>query len=89
MNKYPFENDLCPYCGRGPVRIGLTARQTQLVEYLESHRDYQGVMPSYQEMTDAMGLKSKSGIHRMILSLEERGIIRRIPHRARAIEIIA
>lgn len=71
------------------IRMGLTKKQALLVEFLESSRDYEGATPSYQEMADALNLKSKSGIHRLIISLEERGVIRRLPHRARAIEVVA
>lgn len=69
-------------------RMGLTKKQAVLVEFLESSMEYEGVTPSYQEMADALNLKSKSGVHRLIISLEERGIIRRLPHRARAIEVL-
>lgn len=68
--------------------IGLTQRQADLYDYLTSHRDFMGVMPSFDEMRDAMGLASKSGIFRLLEALEEKGLIRRIRHRARAIEIL-
>ena len=64
--------------------IPLTEKQNQLLEYLRSCDR----CPSFDEMKDALGLHSKSGVHRLIDSLEERGFIRRIPNRARAIEIV-
>jgi repressor LexA len=66
----------------------LTTRQRDLLVFLSSHVDERGVMPAYQEMAKAIGIASKSGIHRMVLALEERGHIKRIPYRARAIEIV-
>jgi len=66
----------------------LTHNQLELLSFIKSRLDASGVPPSYDEMKDAMNLASKSGIHRMILALCERGFIRRIPDMARAIEII-
>jgi len=67
----------------------LTAHQTELKAYIIRHMDANmGVAPSYDEMKDAMGLASKSGIHRLMVALEERGHIRRIPNKARAIQIL-
>lgn len=66
----------------------LTKQQYDLLLFLEKRLRETGVSPSYDEMKVAMDLKSKSGIHRLITGLEERGFIRRLPHRARAIEII-
>lgn len=66
----------------------LTRKQHELLQYLHRHLSSQGVSPSFDEMKDALGLKSKSGIHRLITGLEERGFIRRLAHRARAIEIL-
>src|SRR5690625_4283363 len=66
----------------------LTRKQHQLLQFLHQHLKQEGVSPSFDEMKDALGLKSKSGIHRLIIGLEERGFIRRLPHRARAIEIL-
>lgn len=66
----------------------LTKQQKKLLEYI-SHEMYQtGICPSYDEMREALALKSKSGIHRIIGSLEERGFIRKLPNRARALEIL-
>ena len=59
-----------------------------LLLLIDRHLKRSGVVPSFDEMKDALGLKSKSGIHRLITSLEERGFIRRLPHRARALEIL-
>jgi len=66
----------------------LTRKQNQLLVYINSHLNRHGVSPSFDEMKDALDLKSKSGIHRLITGLEERGFIRRLPHRARALEIL-
>ena len=66
----------------------LTRKQHELLTYIDGQLDNTGVAPSYDEMKDAVGLKSKSGIHRLITALEERGFIRRLPHRARAVEVL-
>jgi len=66
----------------------LTKKQYELLKFLNIKIKTNGVAPSFEEMKDAIGLKSKSGIHRLITSLEERGFVRRLPHRARALEII-
>ena len=66
----------------------LTRKQHQLLTYIDNHLNSAGVPPSYDEMRDALGLKSKSGIHRLITGLEERGFIRRLPHKARALEVL-
>lgn len=66
----------------------LTVKQRDLLLLIDRHLKRSGVVPSFDEMKDALGLKSKSGIHRLITSLEERGFIRRLPHRARALEIL-
>lgn len=66
----------------------LTRKQHELLTYLQKYLGDHGVSPSFDEMRDALGLKSKSGIHRLITGLEERGFIRRLPHRARAIEVL-
>jgi len=66
----------------------LTRKQHQLLTYIDNHLNANGVPPSYDEMKDALGLKSKSGIHRLITALEERGFIRRLPHKARALEVL-
>ena len=66
----------------------LTKKQFELLKYIDSHLKIYGVSPSFDEMKHALGLKSKSGIHRLITGLEERGFIGRLPHRARALEIL-
>ena len=66
----------------------LTRKQLALLQYIERFIASYNVSPSYDEMKDALGLKSKSGIHRLITNLEERGYLRRLPYRARALEII-
>ena len=66
----------------------LTRKQLELLNYIKTRTDVDGVPPSFDEMKDALDLKSKSGIHRLITALEERGFIRRLAHRARALEII-
>ncbi|NKD54379.1 MULTISPECIES: transcriptional repressor LexA [unclassified Haematospirillum] len=66
----------------------LTKKQHQLLCFIDLRLRENGVSPSFDEMKDALGLQSKSGIHRLITGLEERGFIRRLPHRARALEVI-
>ena len=66
----------------------LTQKQSELLSFLTSHMDTHDVPPSFDEMRNALGLASKSGIHRLVSGLEERGFIRRLANRARAIEIL-
>lgn len=66
----------------------LTKRQHELLMLIDRRLREDGVSPSFEEMKDAVGLKSKSGIHRLITALEERGFIRRLPNRARALEVL-
>jgi repressor LexA len=66
----------------------LTRKQLELLEFINKRVQRDGVSPSFDEMKDALDLRSKSGIHRLITALEERGFIRRLAHRARAIEIV-
>ncbi|MBM3518328.1 MAG: transcriptional repressor LexA [Alphaproteobacteria bacterium] len=66
----------------------LTARQHELLVFVNRRLQETGVSPSFDEMKDALKLRSKSGIHRLITALEERGFIRRLPHRARALVVI-
>lgn len=66
----------------------LTRKQMDLLEFIHQRVERDGVPPSFDEMKDALSLRSKSGIHRLITALEERGFIRRLPHRARAVEIL-
>ena len=66
----------------------LTRKQHELLVFINRRLSDGGVSPSFEEMKEALGLKSKSGIHRLISGLEERGFIRRLPHRARALEVV-
>ena len=66
----------------------LTRKQHELVCFIHDRLAETGVSPSFEEMKDALDLKSKSGVHRLISALEERGFIRRLPNRARALEVI-
>lgn len=66
----------------------LTPKQKQLLLFINERIEATGVPPSFDEMKEALDLKSKSGIHRLIMALEERGFIRRLPHRARALEVM-
>jgi repressor LexA len=66
----------------------LTKKQHELLMFINQRLNGTGVSPSFDEMTDALNLRSKSGIHRLISGLEERGFIRRLAHRARALEVI-
>lgn len=66
----------------------LTRKQHKLLLFIDSHLKQTGFSPSFDEMREAMGLRSKSGIHRLISGLEERGFLRRHHHRARALEVI-
>ena len=66
----------------------LTRKQIQLLEFIQARMARDGVPPSFDEMKLALDLRSKSGIHRLVTALEERGFIRRLPHRARALEIL-
>jgi len=66
----------------------LTRKQFELLRFINERLKDSGVPPSFDEMKDALDLRSKSGIHRLITALEERGFIRRLPNRARAIEVI-
>ena len=66
----------------------LTTKQKELLMFIHERLKETGVPPSFDEMKEALDLKSKSGIHRLITALEERGFVRRLPHRARAMEIV-
>ena len=66
----------------------LTRKQMELLQFIEARTRRDGVPPSFDEMKEALSLRSKSGIHRLITALEERGFIRRLAHRARAIEVV-
>jgi repressor LexA len=66
----------------------LTKKQSELLRFIHERLKETGVPPSFDEMKDALDLRSKSGIHRLIIALEERGFIRRLPNRARALEVL-
>src|SRR5689334_25292527 len=66
----------------------LTRKQHELLMYIHERIKETGVSPSFDAMKDALDLASKSGIHRLITALEERGFLRRLPHRARALEVV-
>ncbi len=66
----------------------LTKKQKELLNHIQSFQAKNGVTPSYEEMKSALKLKSKSGIHRLIIALEERGFVKRLAHKARALEVI-
>jgi repressor LexA len=66
----------------------LTKKQLDLLEFIHKRVQRDGISPSFDEMKEALDLRSKSGIHRLITALEERGFIRRLAHRARALEIV-
>jgi repressor LexA len=66
----------------------LTAKQRELLIFIDGRLKQDGVSPSFDEMREALDLKSKSGVHRLISALEERGFIRRLPNRARALEVL-
>ena len=66
----------------------LTQKQKELLNYISNFQNRNGVTPSFEEIKDALSLKSKSGIHRLVIALEERGFVKRLAHKARALEII-
>ena len=66
----------------------LTAKQRELLLFIDNRLKESGISPSFDEMREALELKSKSGVHRLISALEERGFIRRLPNRARALEVV-
>src|ERR1700690_1231502 len=66
----------------------LTKKQSELLRFIHERLQDAGVPPSFDEMKEALDLRSKSGIHRLIMALEERGFIRRVANRARAIEVL-
>jgi repressor LexA len=82
---------VCPekpgHADEGSIEM-LTRKQYELLRFINERLKDTGVPPSFDEMKDALDLRSKSGIHRLITALEERGFIRRLPNRARAIEVI-
>jgi len=78
-----------PVCSDSqPGAAMLTRKQHELLMFIHDRMKESGIPPSFDEMKDALDLKSKSGIHRLITALEERGFIRRLPNRARALEVV-
>ncbi len=67
----------------------LTVRQHELLQYIETYMQNQGISPSFEEMKAHMGLKSKSGIHRLMAALEKKGYIHHLPNRARAVQVLS
>jgi repressor LexA len=93
MERIVFVHDLFRRVYEGAPQPGetkdmLTRKQAELLRFIHERLKEAGVPPSFDEMKDALDLRSKSGIHRLITALEERGFIRRLPNRARAIEVI-
>jgi len=82
--------EFCPTCMQ-PIRaaVGLTRQQAALLLIIAAYIARDGIPPSFSEMKDALGLKGKSGIHRLIEALDQRGYITRAPHRARAVALTA
>ena len=66
----------------------LTRKQHELLVFIRDRLEKTGISPSFDEMKEALALRSKSGIHRLVTALEERGFVRRLPHRARALEVL-
>ncbi|KHL25689.1 LexA family transcriptional regulator [Croceibacterium mercuriale] len=66
----------------------LTAKQHELLQFIQQRLEATGISPSFEEMKEALDLRSKSGVHRLISALEERQFIRRLPNRARALEVV-
>src|ERR1700682_2603455 len=79
---------MLPWRGDSGGTEMLTRKQYELLVYIHERLKESGVPPSFDEMKDALDLRSKSGIHRLTKALEERGFIKRLPNRARAIEVI-
>src|SRR5436305_6470326 len=72
----------------GELRPMLTAKQRELLLFIDDRLNDSGISPSFDEMREALELKSKSGVHRLISALEERGFIRRLANRASALEVV-
>src|SRR5260370_12403058 len=92
---FTARSDSAAHLAMMPIRPGrsgeakmLTRKQSELLRFIHERLQESGVPPSFDEMKDALDLRSKSGIHRLIMALEERGFIRRLANRARAIEVL-
>src|SRR6185437_4262417 len=83
-----FVPDAAFGAARGEAAVMLTKKQYELLLFIDRHLKQTGFSPSFEEMKDALQLKSKSGIHRLISALEERGFLGRRRHRARALEVL-
>ena len=70
------------------MKVGLTPEQARLLAYIAEYSEQEGHSPSYEQMKRAMGLASKSGINRLVVALEERGAIVRLPNHSRAISVV-
>ena len=85
------ESLCCPTCGAiTPVhKFSVTPKQHKLLEFIDAYcKAHHGVAPSFDQMQEALSLKSKSGVHGLVTALEERGAIRRIPYRCRTITVV-
>ena len=79
----------CPHCGHAiKPKLGLTARQTELLRYIREYREAHDISPSFGEMMVALNLHSKNSIHLLVVALEERGHISRKPARTRSIQLV-
>jgi repressor LexA len=82
----------CPTCGKPlaqpPKTFGATPRMAELLAFITDYIAEAGFAPSYKEMASVINVRSNSSIHRMVLALEERGLIRRLPDRVRSIEVV-
>ena len=79
---------MAPESGGENEDVMLTRKQRELLKFIQEKLAETGISPSFDEMKEALGLKSKSGVHRLITGLEERGFIKRLPHRARALDVV-
>lgn len=83
---------LCPNCGhiweRAKPKHGLTAQQASCLEVIRIYLEAEGISPSYDDINEVLELKSKSGVHRLVLGLEARGHINRVPGRSRSISLV-
>ena len=70
------------------AQFGLTPKQKQLLDFIKEFSEETGESPSFEQMKEACELKSKSGVHRLVIALEERGLIRRLPYRDRSISVV-
>src|SRR5271170_44411 len=86
--RYIARRVACPAAPSQEERNMLTKKQQELLIFISQRLSEGGVSPSFDEMKEALNLRSKSGIHRLISALEERGFIRRLAHRARALEVV-